>query len=455
MSAARRTAHQAASGDSSTPAGKPLRVLVVSHSHPRISKGGAEIAAFQLFQSLTRLDDCEAWFLGCQRAGVADRAGTVFTQPFSAREYVYTPPDFDWFKFANHDSRFPAQFMALLARLQPDIVHFHHFAQLGLECFRHVRRVLPNAAIVLTLHEFLAICNHYGQMVTKGHESLCDEASPTRCHGCFPDIEASDFFLRKKYAETFLAEVDAFVCPSHFLADRFVAWGLPKARTTVIENVIAHPLARSPAAATPYEGPLRVGFFGQVSRLKGIDVLFDAAGLLAEANSNDVVFDVHGDYRTQPQEYQEAFLKRLAGVGHNVRYQGPYELDRVDALMQRTDVTIVPSIWWENSPVVIQEAFRNRRPVVCSDIGGMAEKVRDGLDGWHFQAGSAWSLAELLKRLAGRRDMVQAVMATMQRPPEAEAIVATHLELYRGLAAGRTSSDGVAAPINVTDHAPV
>jgi glycosyltransferase involved in cell wall biosynthesis len=400
-----------------------------------MSKGGAEIAAFQLFEALTGLDDCQAWFLGCQRQGATNQHGVVFAQPFSAREYLYTTPECDWFKFANRDPHFPAQFVELLAKLQPDVVHFHHFAQLGVECFRHVRRKLPNTAIVLTLHEFLAICNHYGQMVTKGHENLCDEASPLRCHGCFSEIDPSDFFLRKKYIESFFAEVDGFVCPSHFLADRFVAWGLPRQRTTVIENVIAHPSPGAPAPAAPCKGPLRVGFFGQVSRLKGIGVLFDAADLLGKEGSSEVVFDVHGDYRNQPPEYQEAFLKGLSGVGSNVRYRGPYELHQVDALMQQTDITIIPSIWWENSPVVIQEAFRNRRPVVCSNIGGMAEKVRDGLDGWHFQAGSAWSLADLLKRLAAHRDLIEAAMTTMRRPPQAKEIVAKHVALYRGLLA--------------------
>jgi glycosyltransferase involved in cell wall biosynthesis len=432
--------HGAAANDASAtvePESRPLRALIVSHSHPTVSKGGAEIAAFQLFQALTGLEGWEPWFLGCQHDGMAARLGAVFTQPFSAHEYLYAPGDFDWFKFANRDPRFPGQFAELLAELRPDVVHFHHFSRLGVECFRHVRQALPGAAIVLTLHEFLAICNHYGQMVTKGNETLCDEASLARCHACFPEIEEADFFLRKMYIESFFAEVDQFVCPSRFLADRFIAWGIPEARIAVMENVIAHPLACAPAAAEPYEGPLRVGFFGQISRLKGINVLFDAAELLAKANVDDIVFDVHGEYRNQPPEYQKAFLQRLAGVGHNVRYHGPYEPQRVDALMRQVDVTVVPSIWWENSPVVIQEAFRNRRPVVCSDIGGMAEKVRDGLDGWQFSAGSAWSLANVLKRLAAKRELVQAMTATMRRPPDAEATVAAHVELYHRLIAGR------------------
>jgi glycosyltransferase involved in cell wall biosynthesis len=195
---------------------------------------------------------------------------------------------------------------------------------------------------------------------------------------------------------------------------------------------------------------LRVGFFGQISRLKGSNVLFDAAELLEAEAFGDVVFDIHGEYRGQPPEFQEEFLKRLAGAGRNIRYHGPYDRRRVDVLMRQVDVTIVPSIWWENSPVVIQEALRNRRPVICSDIGGMAEKVRDGLDGWHFSAGSAWSLATLLKRLAAHRDLIQAAITTMQRPPEAEAIVATHVELYRRLVARRAPGGSVPAPHEIT-----
>ena len=393
---------------------RELRILIVSHSHPKVSKGGAEIAAFQLFQALIDLDGYQAWFLGCQFDGMAERLRAVFTQPFSAREYLYVPTDFDWFKFANRDPHFPGRFAKLLGELRPDVVHFQHFARLGVECFRQVRLTLPNAAILLTLHEFLAICNHYGQMVTQGNESLCDEASLSCCHACFPEIEEADFFLRKKYIELFFAEVDQFVCPSHFLADRFMAWGIPEGRIAVIENVIPPSLARKPGRAEWSEGPLRVGYFGQVSRLKGIDVLFDAAELLAKTDPDRIVFDVHGDYRNQPREYQQAFLQRLNGVGHNVRYHGPYEPRRIDDLMQHVDLTVVPSIWWENSPLVIEEAFRNRRPVVCSDIGGMAEKVRDGLDGWHFSVGNAWSLVNLLKRLEAKRELLQAVAVTMR-----------------------------------------
>lgn len=107
--------------------------------------------------------------------------------------------------------------------------------------------------------------------------------------------------------------------------------------------------------------------------------------------------------------------------------------------MQSVDIIAVPSVWWENSPLVIQEAFRNGRPVICSDIGGMAEKVRDGIDGFHFHTGSPLALAALLKRLADDRKMLKDVTGTVRKPPTPEAIIDAHLSLYRNL----PSSDGL------------
>src|SRR5262249_56952197 len=66
-----------------------LRVLIAAHSHPEMSKGGAEIAAFSLFRELQARDDCDVWFMGCDRSMEAERTGAVLMQPFSARGDIY------------------------------------------------------------------------------------------------------------------------------------------------------------------------------------------------------------------------------------------------------------------------------------------------------------------------------------------------------------------------------
>jgi glycosyltransferase involved in cell wall biosynthesis len=421
---------------------RPLRIVIAAHGHPEMSKGGAEIAAYQLFRELRKRDDCEAWFIGCDRTMEADRAGAVLMQPFSDREYIYAPGEFDWFKFANRDHKFPADFAQLLTELKPDVIHFHHYMNYGVEVFYVVRSILPDCKIILTLHEFLAICHHYGQMITTSHRNLCYESSAIRCQRCFPDLSRSDFYLRKRYIQRFFDLVDDFTSPSHFLADRYVNWGLPADKMHVIENVIPPAQTIPDTGPISGDGPLRIGFFGQISLLKGINLLFAAAESLAEETAGTAVFEIFGDYRNQPPEFQQDFLERLPKAGRNVRFHGPYDGNRVDELMRSVDVVLMTSIWWENSPVVIQEAFRNRRPVICPDIGGMAEKVRNRIDGFHFPVGSAVALASLVKQLATDRSLLDGIAHTMAVPPMPEDIVAAHMELYRRQPSAGLPSEG-------------
>jgi glycosyltransferase involved in cell wall biosynthesis len=413
----------------------PLKVLVASHSHPKVSNGGAEIAAFQLYNALLARPEYEPWFLGCARDQVNRRLGATISQPYSEREYIYSAGEFDWFKFSNRDPSFPREFRELLLQLKPDVVHFHHYINFGVEAFLHVRETLPDCKIVVTLHEYLALCHHFGQMVTKTHRALCHESAPSRCSSCFKDIPPSDFFLRRMYIQRFFALADHFISPSEFLARRYIDWGILEDRVTVIENVI-RPSAQAGVPTRTLEdgGLLRVGYFGQVSFLKGVNTLFEAAEFVEKREMDNIVFEVYGDYSGQPTEFQDEFVARLAKTGRNVRFHGPYDHARVDRLMQAVDVVVVPSNWWENSPVVIQEALRNRRPVICSDIGGMAEKVRDGIDGFHFPVGNSVALALLLLRIAKAPKLLADLIPNLRQPAEVEEIGRRHAQLYSSLA---------------------
>lgn len=424
------------------------RVLVTTHSHPAISKGGAELAALRLFEGLQEHTDCEAFFLGCGREPGGGRTGRSISQPFAENDFLYAAGGFDWFKFANHDERFPRDFAELLQRIRPDVLHFHHYGNFGVEAFLVARRTLPDCRIVLTLHEYQAICNHYGQMITKQGRNLCYGASLRDCTRCFPEFSRSDFFLRQEYVQRFFDLVDLFIAPSQFLADRYIAWGLPEERVVVLENVVADSATPAPHPVRQAAGVFRVGFFGQISFLKGIHILLDAAKILEDEEVEDVVVNIHGDYTNQPPEFQEDFLTRLAKSGANVRFHGAYDNQRVDALMRTNDVVVLPSIWWENSPVVIQEARRNRVPIICSNIGGMAEKVQPGTDGWHFNVGSAPELAAMLRDLAAAPGRVANMRATIRPPAPSREGVAEHLAAYEGLFAPQDEpEDAVGAGI--------
>jgi glycosyltransferase involved in cell wall biosynthesis len=413
---------------------RPLRVLVLSHMHPGVSRGGAEIAAYQLYRQLKAQSSVDAWFVAASGGKVQERLGARFVQPFGPDEYVYCGVGFDHFVHANPDPLFPKAVTELLTELQPDVVHLHHYTNFGVEVFLHIRKALPQARIVVTLHEYLAICNHFGQMVKRPSFFPCYKASPRDCARCFPERSEIDFFLRELYLKRFFRLVDHFISPSEFLAQRYVEWGLPAHAVSVIENGMPEALS-GPAstAAEAQDGGLVLGFFGQISQLKGIGVIIEAATLLDEEGVTGIQFDIHGDYSGQPPAFREEFERQLEKAPPNFRYIGPYDNTRVRTLMHSVHAVLVPSIWWENSPLVIQEALAAGRPLIVSDIGGMAEKVRDGLDGFHFRAGNARSLAALAKTLMKEPKRLRRLEATLAIPPTVKDTAAATLSLYQRL----------------------
>ena len=430
-----------------------LRVLIMSHSHPKLTRGGAEISAGAMFEALSATDGVRAWFLGCATQGAAVRLGVNLTQPFGLDDFLYTPSaPFEHFKFANRDPDYPRMLERLLTELQPDVVHAHHYTVLGVETFAIIKRAAPRCRVVLTLHEYLAICHNHGQMVKTQDHRLCRRASVIDCANCFPNLAPRDFFLREHYISKYFQYVDIFLSPSEFLAQRYVAWGLPAASVQVLENM--PPLERSSAeqAEPPTEHStagrdVHIGFFGQMSPLKGVEVLLDAAAALEAADVRNIVIDIYGDYSNQPPAFQTRVTQALQTASRNVTYHGPYDNAEVLTLMRGVDAVVVPSIWWENAPVVIQEALLARRPVICSDIGGMAEKVRPGLDGLHFSAGRSRSLARVLQEVAEAPDMLQSLARTIRPPWTAQDALRAHLDIYETL---RTENNPRTAQLSKT-----
>ncbi|MGH2773552.1 MAG: glycosyltransferase family 4 protein [Actinomycetota bacterium] len=398
--------------DARTPAERPRRrvVLYVLHAHPSIQAGGAETYGLQLYEAMQENESFEPVLLA--RAGPPSfKSGAHLGSPILAaggdpNQYLLHTEyaAYDFFNQTLKDkSLYTGAFRAFLASWRPDVIHFQHTAFLGLDMLTEARRSLPGASIVYTLHEFLPICHNDGQMI-KTDGSLCDQASPRCCNGCFPQFSPQDFFMRQLFIKAHLALVDQFVAPSRFLADRYIAWGLPEAKIRVEENGRPEAVG-APRPAPPQGGARRdrFGFFGQLNHYKGPDLAIEAVHLLEERGLRPLPnLRLHGtnlDY--QPEEFQERFRQLLATSAQTVTLKGRYHPEEIGSLMEAIDWVVIPSRWWENSPLVIQEAFQHGRPVICSDIGGMAEKVTDGVNGIHFRAGDASSLADAMAAAAG------------------------------------------------------
>jgi glycosyltransferase involved in cell wall biosynthesis len=434
------------------------RILIVAHGHPEQSPGGAEIAAYALFQEMKRADSVEPCFLAWAGEAAPQRAGTPFST-FRGRddELLFSVGSFDHFWFVQPiDATVLDRFACLLRRINPDVIHFHHYSKIGLDLIPLARRLNPNIRIFITLHEYLAICHHNGQMVKTGSFTLCHEASPRDCSACFNSIAPTEFLLRKLFIQAHFAKVDLLIAPSEFLRQRYIAWGLPAPRIVVLENGIAACRPSPPRPCADGEARAIFGFFGQINPYKGLLQLltaFDYLGQLPADVTRGIRLIVHGaNLEMNSPDYVGAVRDLLARTAQRVHFAGAYDRRDVGDLLAAIDWVVVPSIWWENSPLVIEEALAHRRPVICSNIGGMAEKVRWGQDGFHFPVGNPFELARLLVRLAGDAAIWPRLQTTMRQPATIGEAAARHLELYRrpapaDLDRARPSDAVVSAPV--------
>ena len=407
-----------------------MKVMVIAHAHPDFSVGGAEIAAYNLYRTLkARPGHAEAIFLA--RGALASQAhGSIMLR--RPGEYLWRQDIGDWFQLRTQNPMsVVGVFREFLKRERPDVIFLHHFVNVGVEVLREIKLTLPDCLLIVTLHEYIAICHRNGQMVKNNTKKLCYRESLEDCSNCFPERTPQDFWLRKHYIQRNFEFADVFVAPSEFLRQRYVDWGIPAEHIVVIEN-------GQPPFIAPRSGPsdgrsrTRFGFFGQITEYKGVEILLQAIHLISAEIRAKMMFEIHGaNLETQGQWFQELIetLRKPLIVEGILRWVGPYEQSELAQRMSKVDWVVVPSIWWENSPMVIQEAFANGRPVICAGIGGMAEKVRDGVDGLHFEVRNPLDLAETLVRAAVEPGLWQKLEANVRKPLTFEQCADSYLAL--------------------------
>lgn len=446
------------------------RVLYVCHNHPSVLPGGAETYALELYQAVRDAGRFEPIFLARAGPPVSSvrrpHEGTLLARVNDDpnQYFFYTDVSaFDWFHLASPDkSVYTNFFRDFLLAYRPDVVHFQHTLFLGIDILRETRNSLPDSPIVYTLHEYLPICHRNGQMLRTVDEKPCLLATPRRCHECFPEISPQAFFARRRFIQSHLEVVDLFLAPSRFLLERYVEWGIPREKIRYEEYGRRLAAGAGPSHGGSEEEPDRprdrLGFFGQLSHFKGVNVLLRAMEILAresdaasrppgggagrrESTGASPRLRLHGaNLELQPEPFREEFRSLLAATAETVTFVGRYDQSELSSLMARVDWVVVPSIWWENSPLVIQEAFMHGKPVICSDIGGMAEKVRHGVDGLHFRAGDPVSLADTIREAVSSPGLWRSLREGIEPVYAIEDSVRVLADVYDGLLASRTGA---------------
>jgi glycosyltransferase involved in cell wall biosynthesis len=106
-----------------------------------------------------------------------------------------------------------------------------------------------------------------------------------------------------------------------------------------------------------------------------------------------------------------------------------YMLYRIGEALDWADYLVVPSVWWENSPVTIREAYHCGVPVIASRLGALPEKVVEGVTGLLFTPGDADALARVLRRTLEEPDLLPALRRGL--PPT--VTMETHGDVLEGI----------------------
>jgi glycosyltransferase involved in cell wall biosynthesis len=378
-----------------------LRAIVMSHASPHYSKGGGELAAYREHTFL-RQNGVDSLFTGAMHADSSSYSPTI--EATGPNEILVRVKNYDNRYEIWNDGRGMVEFVDYVARREPDVVHIHHYWRVGLNTIVALRRRLPAARFVLTFHEMLAICLQFGQMVKSSGE-LCWRYDRVDCQRCSPDRTLNEVERRRLAYLSVFRLMDFYVYPSQFIRGRYETWGLDPDKGIVLENILRLdevPLdERGTEDLEIADTPRKFAFFGAPTRFKGLDVLIRATGV-ARKHSSDFVVHLYGATRKATEEMFPDLAETIEKLGDTLCFMGTYEPASVYGLMRRCEWMVIPSIWWENSPVVIQEALAAGLPMIVGNAGGMAEKVRDGVDGIHFQIRDHLDLADKIARVATR-----------------------------------------------------
>lgn len=211
-----------------------------------------------------------------------------------------------------------------------------------------------------------------------------------------------------------MTDADRVIAPAAWIVDVLRLNGIPTARTTLVRQGLAgaYPAAGGDAPGSRDAGPLRVGFFGRLSRPKGIDILVAALALIPDAR---VVLDL--TVISDPLDASGTEdLARAIAADPRIRLRPALPPGAVVAAMRSLDLVAVPSRGLETGPLVVLEAFAAGTPVLGSRLGGIAELVRDGIDGVLVPPDDAPALAAEISRLAADRVPLARLRASI-RPP--------------------------------------
>jgi glycosyltransferase involved in cell wall biosynthesis len=398
-----------------------IRYLSISLLHPKMVRGGGQQVAYELFQGAQNDPDVNAFFLAGTDPGLPNAhtpPGAVFTGiDGRTHESIMFSYGFDvpshlqtsWFVIEKIREYFTVN--------EFDWIHFHHSLFVGLDIIDLIKQMQPNAKIFYTLHEYLPICLADGHLKKKYNNSVCYDPSPQSCFKCFPEKSVDYFFLRTQLFKQKFSQVDHFITPSEFACGRYLEWGIEPDRISVIPNGQQNLKTENSRTVKTErdDNSIRFAFFGQMIDNKGAHLLLEAGEILSKrkqlfSDDGDIGY-LHNNEVDQIEIYMHFYGGNIEFASEEYRnkiesivtaqkdsigkfiFHGEYTHEQLPNIMDSVDCVVVPSTWFEVFGLVVSEAWMFGKPVIVADIGGLSERVTEGVNGYKFTPNDPYDLA--------------------------------------------------------------
>ncbi|MFX1298624.1 MAG: glycosyltransferase family 4 protein [Promethearchaeota archaeon] len=376
---------------------KKINVLKIIHGYPPYYMAGSEVYTYNLCNELSKHVDVSIF------TRIEDEFKEIYEIDESNENKIkilrVNKPFIDYtFRSKYIDRKLAEIFEEYLLKINPDIVHIGHLSHLTLLIVDIIKK--KDIPILFTLHDYWMMCIR-GQLIKK-NLVLCDGPSLKKCTDCSAKYFESKFKAKKEVKfcldvlEKTNSKIDLFIAPSKFLRQKYIDYGVPEHKIIYMDYgfdlSLFKNIEKKPSKL------IRFGFLGRIIPVKGIAALIDCFN---EIDHTKAELNIYGDHSIS-QQYLVDRCKNSS-----IHFKGPYNYKDIGKVFSDIDVLIVPSVWYENSPLVIHEGFLANVPIITSNLGGMAELVQNHKNGLLFEPGNVDDLRKKVNQFINNPSIIK------------------------------------------------
>lgn len=381
-----------------------MHILKIIHGYPPKYNAGSEVYSQSICNEFSKH----------HKVSVFTREENPYSACFSIREQkvndnltlylVNNPQGKDGYRHKQMDDNFAE----LVKKLNPDIAHIGHVNHLSTGLIDELNKL--NIPIIYTLHDFWLMCPR-GQFLTRsiGNENnfqVCEKQEDKKCAiYCYKvffsgreeyeqkEIEYWSNWIHQRIQETkaIIQKVDLFIAPSNYLRNKFINdFGVPKNKIIYLDYGFPLEYLTQTEKSKKHTN-YTFGYIGTHIPAKGINILIEAFKQIEEPTTLKIFGRPNGQSTNALKALAETSKNRIEFCGEYINH------NLANDVFSKVDCIVVPSIWGENSPLVIHEAQSCKIPVITANFGGMKEYVQHNVNGLLFEHRNVNSLAEQMK----------------------------------------------------------